>query len=53
VAWVVFAVLVIGRRVMGWRGARAIQMLYLGSGFLLLAYAGTRFVVEVILERIT
>jgi len=52
VAWAVFAVLVIGRRVLGWRGARAIQMLYLGSGFLLLAYAGSRFVVEVILERI-
>jgi ABC-type uncharacterized transport system permease subunit len=52
VAWAVFAVLVVGRRVLGWRGARAIQMLYLGSGFLLLAYAGTRFVVEVILERI-
>ncbi|NBW26097.1 MAG: cytochrome C assembly protein [Betaproteobacteria bacterium] len=52
-AWAVFAVLVIGRRVLGWRGARAIQMLYLGSGFLLLAYAGSRFVLEVILERST
>jgi ABC-type uncharacterized transport system permease subunit len=50
-AWAVFAVLVIGRRVLGWRGARAIQMLYVGSGFLLLAYAGSRFVLEVILER--
>ncbi len=50
-AWAVFAVLVIGRRVLGWRGARAIHMLYVGSGFLLLAYAGSRFVLEVILER--
>jgi ABC-type uncharacterized transport system permease subunit len=50
-AWAVFAALVIGRRVLGWRGARAIQMLYLGSGFLLLAYAGSRFVLEVVLER--
>lgn len=50
-SWAVFAVLVVGRRALGWRGARAIQMLYLGSGFLLLAYAGSRFVLEVILER--
>ena len=50
-AWAVFAVLVVGRRVLGWRGTRAIQMLYVGSGFLLLAYAGSRFVLEVILER--
>lgn len=50
-SWAVFAVLVVGRRVLGWRGARAIQMLYIGSGFLLLAYAGSRFVLEVILER--
>lgn len=50
-AWVIFGVLLIGRYGFGWRGKRAIQVLYTGSAFLLLGYAGSRFVLEVILGR--
>ncbi|HJV61758.1 MAG TPA: cytochrome c biogenesis protein CcsA [Albitalea sp.] len=50
-AWTVFATLLAGRRVFGWRGARATRWLYAGAGLLLLAYVGTRFVFEVVLHR--
>ena len=50
-AWLTFAVLIIGRRAFGWRGRRAINILYGGSVLLLLAYVGSRFVLEVILRR--
>lgn len=51
-AWLVFAGLLIGRAKLGWRGLKAIRLLYLGSGLLLLGYAGSRFVLEVILNRL-
>ena len=50
-AWVIFGVLLTGRYGFGWRGKRAVQALYTGSLFLLLGYAGSRFVLEVILGR--
>lgn len=50
-AWGVFALLLAGRIGLGWRGRSAIRWLYAGSALLLLAYAGSRFVVEVILQR--
>ena len=50
-AWVIFSVLLIGRYGFGWRGKRAVQVLYTGSLFLLLGYVGSRFVLEVILGR--
>jgi ABC-type uncharacterized transport system permease subunit len=50
-AWVTFAGLLIGRARLGWRGLKAIRVLYLGAGLLLLSYAGSRFVLEVILRR--
>jgi ABC-type uncharacterized transport system permease subunit len=50
-AWVVFAGLLIGRRLRGWRGRRATGWLYAGTVLLLLAYAGSRFVLEVVLGR--
>ena len=49
--WVIFSVLLIGRYGFGWRGKRAVQVLYTGSVFLLLGYVGSRFVLEVILGR--
>ena len=52
-AWGVFAVLLIGRARFGWRGRKAVSVLYAGAGLLLLAYAGSRFVLEVILGRTT
>jgi len=51
VSWLTFAVLMIGRARFGWRGRRAIRVLYMGAGLLLLAYVGSRFVMEVILGR--
>lgn len=50
-AWLTFAVLLVGRLGFGWRGRRAVNMLYGGSILLLLAYVGSRFVLEVILRR--
>jgi ABC-type uncharacterized transport system permease subunit len=50
-AWGVFAVLLAGRHWMGWRGKTAIAWLYAGSALLLLAYVGSRFVLEVVLHR--
>lgn len=49
--WAVFAALLIGRQWRGWRGRRATRWLYVGAVLLLLAYAGSRFVFEVLLGR--
>ncbi len=50
-AWLTFAGLLVGRARLGWRGLKAVRVLYLGAGLLLLGYAGSRFVLEVILRR--
>jgi ABC-type uncharacterized transport system permease subunit len=50
-AWLAFAMLLLGRARLGWRGPKAVRILYVGAGLLLLAYAGSRFVLEVILRR--
>lgn len=50
-SWITFAALLLGRARFGWRGKRAVRVLYAGSGLLFLAYVGSRFVVEVVLGR--
>jgi ABC-type uncharacterized transport system permease subunit len=50
-SWLTFAVLLVGRTGFGWRGKRAASVLYVGSAFLLLAYVGSRFVMEIVLGR--
>jgi len=50
-SWLTFAALLVGRARFGWRGRSAVRMLYAGSALLLLAYVGSRFVLEVILGR--
>lgn len=50
-AWAIFAVLLLGRARFGWRGRTAARMLYAGSALLLLAYVGSRFVLEVVLSK--
>ncbi len=50
-AWLCFALLVVGRVYLGWRGAKAVRMVHFGSVFLLLAYVGTHFVLQVVLNR--
>lgn len=49
--WAVFAALLLGRRLRGWRGRRATRWLYFGAVLLLLSYVGSRFVFEVLLSR--
>lgn len=49
--WLVLTGLLVGRRLYGWRGRRATRWLYAGAGLLLLSYAGSRFVLEVVLQR--
>jgi len=50
-SWLTFAVLLLGRARFGWRGRTALRWLYIGSALLLLAYVGSRFVLEVVLGR--
>jgi ABC-type uncharacterized transport system permease subunit len=51
-SWCAFAALLLGRARFGWRGRKAVRVLYTGSLLLLLAYVGSRFVLEVILHRV-
>lgn len=51
-SWGIFAALLVGRRVYGWRGRVALRWTLAGFMVLLLAYIGSRFVVEVLLGRI-
>ena len=50
-SWIAFAMLLVGRSQFGWRGRRAVRVLYIGAALLLLGYAGSRFVLEVMLGR--
>jgi ABC-type uncharacterized transport system permease subunit len=50
-SWLAFACLLLGRSYFGWRGRKATRVLYVGAGLLLLSYAGSRFVLEVLLGR--
>jgi ABC-type uncharacterized transport system permease subunit len=52
IAWAIFAALLIGRRIYGWRGRIALRWTLTGFLVLLLAYVGSRFVSEVLLGRI-
>jgi ABC-type uncharacterized transport system permease subunit len=49
--WATFAALIVGRRTRGWRGRQATRWVYAGGVLMLLAYAGSRFVFEVVLNR--
>jgi len=51
VSWFIFAALLAGRRFYGWRGRTALRWTLAGFAALLLAYVGSRFVLEVILKR--
>ena len=50
-SWLTFAALLVGRSWFGWRGRRAVRVLYAGAALLLLGYVGSRFVIEVLLGR--
>lgn len=50
-AWGVFAGLLLANRALGLRGKRAVKWLMAGSVLLLLGYVGSRFVLDVVLNR--
>ncbi len=50
-SWVLFGMLLGGRRWQGWRGRIALRFTLAGFVTLLLAYVGSRFVLEVVLHR--
>ncbi len=50
-SWATFGGLLLGRRLQGWRGRVALRWTLTGFVFLILAYTGSRFVLEVILHR--
>ncbi|WP_420226984.1 cytochrome C assembly family protein [Pigmentiphaga litoralis] len=50
-SWLTFGLLLLGRQVWGWRGRIALRWTLTGFALLLLAYTGSRFVLEVILHR--
>ena len=50
-SWLTFALLLWGRLRWGWRGRRAVRVLYAGAAMLLLSYVGSRFVLELLLGR--
>jgi ABC-type uncharacterized transport system permease subunit len=50
-AWCIFAALLTGRQIYGWRGALALRWTLAGFLALVLAYIGSKFVLEIILHR--
>ena len=51
IAWLLFAMLLWGRWQFGWRGRTAIRWTYSGFIVLMLAYFGSKFVLELVLQR--
>lgn len=51
ISWLIFAALLVGRHRYGWRGRTALKWTLAGFVALLLAYVGSRFVLEIILGR--
>ena len=52
VAWLIFGALLLGRALYGWRGRIALRWTLAGFTALFLAYAGSRFVLEVVLHQV-
>ena len=50
-SWILFGALLTGRVWRGWRGKTALRFTLTGFATLLLAYVGSRFVLEVVLHR--
>lgn len=51
IAWLLFALLLLGRQLFGWRGKTAIRWTISGFVLLMLAYFGSKFVIELVLQR--
>ncbi|MDE0061908.1 MAG: cytochrome c biogenesis protein CcsA [Gammaproteobacteria bacterium] len=50
-SWVVYVVLLVGRMAFGWRGTAAVRWTLSAFALLLLGYFGSKFVLEVLLQR--
>ncbi|CAB5500662.1 Inner membrane protein YpjD [Bathymodiolus thermophilus thioautotrophic gill symbiont] len=50
VAWIIFAVLIFGHKLFGWRGKQTIVAIQVGFSVLLVAYFGSKFVLERLLS---
>ena len=50
-SWLTFGMLLLGRHRWGWRGRIALRYTVVGFIFVVLSYTGSRFVIEVILNR--
>ncbi len=51
ISWFIFGALLLGRALYGWRGRVAVRWTLAGFMALVLAYIGSRFVIEIILQR--
>ncbi len=51
VSWLIYAGLLLGRQFWGVRGRRAARWTLVGFGMLLVAYVGSKFVLEILLHR--
>lgn len=51
-AWLIFGALLWGRHVSGWRGNTAVKFTLGGFAILMLAYFGSKLVLEIILQRV-
>ncbi len=50
-SWLVFGALLLGRRRRGWRGTRAVGWTLAAMALLVLAFFGSKFVLELVLQR--
>lgn len=50
-SWVIYGWLLFGRYQYGWRGKKAIKLTLIGFVLLLLAYVGSKFILQVLMER--
>jgi ABC-type uncharacterized transport system permease subunit len=51
ISWLVFGLLLIGRWRFGWRGMRVVRLCLIGMAILVLAYFGSKAVLELLLDR--
>src|SRR5690606_32742687 len=50
-SWLVFGALLVGRWRRGWRGAKAVRLTLVAMALLVLAFFGSKFVLELLLQR--
>lgn len=50
-SWLIYGAFLVGHRFYGWRGRTAVILTLVGFGLLLLGYVGSKFVLEVVLQR--